>query len=275
MVVERCRQLAGTEPLAGSAPHRVAWLIIEEPGAWPRDALFGSSIDELPEIATVAREANVGVLLMRHDRKRRPVRRIYLANRNELRSGRIHQLSEVLAWDWQRLATGQLPDFGEPQASLTLVCVHGTRDQCCAIDGRALLRAFADNPTVVECSHIGGHRFAPVVLHLPSGYLFGRASAHDVTRIIKGEVIPTILRGCTYDPSPLQVAEQWIRRQDDFTPHSTISAGSCVTDDGQATVSLVVNSTEYAIHLQRTKVEPRPESCGVAAAATETWTVIQ
>jgi hypothetical protein len=275
VVAERCRQLAGAEPLAGSAPHRVAWLIIEEPGAWPRDALFESSVNELPEIASVAREANVGVLLMRHDRRTRPVRRVYLANRDELRSGHIHQLSEVLAWDWQRLADGQLPDFGEPQASLTLVCVQGTRDQCCAIDGRALLRAFANDPTVVECSHIGGHRFAPVVLHLPSGYLYGRASTHDVTRIIDGEVIPAIFRGCTYDASPIQVAEQWIRHQDSFTPQSTVSAGSCVIGDTQATVSLVIDSTEIAIHLRRTAVEPRPESCGAAPAAGETWTVIQ
>jgi hypothetical protein len=274
VVADRCRQLASTEQLAGTAPHRVAWLIIEEPDAWPRNALLDSSIDGLPEIAALASSANVGVLLMRHDRRRRPERRVYLANRDGLRTGSIRHLSEVRAWDWNRLALGEIPMFGKSQASLTLVCVHGTRDQCCAIDGRALIRAFAEDSSIVECSHIGGHRFAPVVLHLPSGYLYGRVSAKDMARIIAGEVVSSVLRGCTYDPPPLQVAEQWIRQQTGFTGPDSISPEDCTVGEEHATVSLRVDSREHVVTLRRTTTQPRPESFGAAPAIATSWTVI-
>ncbi|MBV9923283.1 MAG: hypothetical protein JOY78_20875 [Pseudonocardia sp.] len=52
---------------------------------------------------------------------------------------------------------------------LLLVCTHGRRDRCCALDGRALVRALveAGEPDVWECSHLSGHRFAPTALVLP------------------------------------------------------------------------------------------------------------
>ena len=81
------------------------------------------------------------------------------------------------------VGTGRAPAArpGEPLPGtpltdpLLLVCTHGRRDRCCALDGRALAAALAaaEEPHVWECSHLGGHRFAPTALVLPTGYLYG------------------------------------------------------------------------------------------------------
>jgi hypothetical protein len=62
-----------------------------------------------------------------------------------------------------------------------LVCTHGSRDSCCGTLGvRAaqLLRECGNNPDgaapVWEVSHLGGHRFAPTLLAIPSWRMYGR-----------------------------------------------------------------------------------------------------
>ena len=59
---------------------------------------------------------------------------------------------------------------------LLLVCAHEQRDPCCGLDGQALLDALA-GPDVFACSHLGGHRFAPTAMVLPTGYVYGHLDA--------------------------------------------------------------------------------------------------
>jgi hypothetical protein len=87
---------------------------------------------------------------------------------------------------------------------------------CCALRGRPLAAALqARRPgRVWECSHTGGHRFAPIVLALPVGALYGRVPASGsegadgaegaqgaqgaealVAATERGEVLPELLRG--------------------------------------------------------------------------------
>lgn len=62
-----------------------------------------------------------------------------------------------------------------------LVCAHGKRDQCCAVLGRPIAARLSTEfgDTVWECSHTGGHRFAPSMILLPTGYTYGRLSAEQ------------------------------------------------------------------------------------------------
>jgi hypothetical protein len=274
MVSERCKISALSEHLAGTAPHRVAWLVIEESGAWPRDALADSPMWELPSIATHAAQYNIGALLMRRDRIRRDDRQVFLANRHELRMYRVPNLTEILDWDWGAIADGRLPSGGASHPSLTLVCVHGTRDQCCAIEGRAVLRDFADAPDIAECSHIGGHRFAPVVLHLPSGYLYGRVNAQDVQQILAGEVVPTVLRGCTYDPAAMQVAEQWLRTNQHLSSPTLFTPGDLEVQGDRATATLSTETQTWEVHLRSVETAPRAESCGSTPSVAQSWVVV-
>ena len=67
-----------------------------------------------------------------------------------------------------------------------LVCTNGRRDACCALRSRPLALAAAAGPhgeRVWEVSHIGGHRFAPTAIHLPTGQTFGRLSEGLICRL--------------------------------------------------------------------------------------------
>ena len=67
-----------------------------------------------------------------------------------------------------------------------LMCTHGARDACCGRFGEAALHAAqglrdqaqrtphaASFPQVWRCSHLSGHRFAPTLLALPEGRMWG------------------------------------------------------------------------------------------------------
>ena len=97
------------------------------------------------------------------------------------------------------------------------VCTHGTRDMCCAIEGRPVATALARHcpGRVWECSHVGGDRFAANVLVLPTGQLYGRvtdpvalAAASDA-----GQVLPDLLRGQVGLPPAAQAAVVHAQRE--------------------------------------------------------------
>jgi hypothetical protein len=63
----------------------------------------------------------------------------------------------------------------DPARPALLVCCHARRDQCCAIAGRPLAADLAASwpDDTWECTHLGGHRFAPTFLMLPTGSATG------------------------------------------------------------------------------------------------------
>lgn len=91
---------------------------------------------------------------------------------------------------------------GTPYEDLVIgVCTNAKRDRCCAVRGRPVAQALADEfgHRVTEISHLGGHRFAATMLVLPTGYSYGflgPESAADVVRAaLDGLVHPANLRG--------------------------------------------------------------------------------
>ena len=89
------------------------------------------------------------------------------------------------------------------EGDVFLVCTHGSRDACCGSLGPRLAQALrgAGHQQVWEVSHIGGHRFAPTLWHLPSWRVYGRVSLENPLMDL------TTLRGnAAYSPR-LQVME--------------------------------------------------------------------
>jgi hypothetical protein len=66
------------------------------------------------------------------------------------------------------------PAAGRPEP-LYLVCTHGSRDRCCGTLGVPVFKALCEGSSrkVLQVSHLGGHRYAPVVLALPEWRFFG------------------------------------------------------------------------------------------------------
>ena len=221
------------EPLAGTAPYATAWIVIEQPGPWGRDALADSRLDRpIAEHLAGHKGTGVSVLLARHqDRPERsgPTdRHVWIARSAaggmRLRHGVVSSLDEVLGWDLNDIGAGRLPAFGSAvDDPVTFICTHSGRDLCCAVTGRALVTAVMDRlepdarSNVWECSHIGGHRFAPVSLTLPSGAVHGRLDLDSALavrrRAAENAVVLDHLRGRSSLLPPFQVAAIEVQRR--------------------------------------------------------------
>lgn len=293
----RCSTLSRsvTEPLAGSAPQAIGWVALEQPGAWGAKAWRASGLDPVlgARLEEAATKHGLRPTLIRRpgrssgpDRTAAEGRQVLVAHCRPgatwLLSGTVTDPAALLALDWAAVAAG---DAGAVTASLPglvavtephlLVCANGKRDACCAIVGRPVAAAasLTHPDRVWEATHLGGHRFAPTAVVLPTGWTHGRldeAGAADVLgAAAAGDVVLESARGCSVWPPGGQVADLEVRRRvgaiagDDITQvHPTGPQDGGVTSwlvhhrDGrrwQVTVSL------------RGSGRQRPESCGKPA----------
>jgi hypothetical protein len=263
----RCARIARAlgEPMAGTAPTTRQWLCLERPQPWPRDI----NQDEDPDVrALVARAAAAGFrpLLIRSTdppRDRRPPR-VFLADTAPGRATLTTLTVGRERWNELPLPGPDDPLPGEPVTGpLLLVCTHGPRDLCCGKDGEALVDALS-GPGVFACSHLGGHRFAPTALLLPTGYLYGRLEPSSATALLARAAAQEIetdgCRGrCTWSPEG-QVAELAVRAATGLSSPDDLF----VLDDTGDTVHLGTASGErWAVALEHVDIEAtRPASCG-------------
>lgn len=91
----------------------------------------------------------------------------------------------MLDLPWDVLGSGGVPDetslpgLTRSPESVALICTNAKRDVCCALRGLPLAANLAGRypDRVWECSHTGGHRFAPTGVLLPTGATLGRLDA--------------------------------------------------------------------------------------------------
>ena len=168
---------ASDEPMSGTAAHAPLVVGVEVSTRWAAKAL------ESDALAPIRNE--LGAWLAAHGARlqlvRQPARRCEEGNRfcfvsvpgrdGWLRAGEASL--ETLVETLDALHRGE----GDERV-LRLVCAHGTRDRCCALEGTAYYQSASNDEDLWLTSHIGGHRFAPTMLVLPSGLCYGRL-AHD------------------------------------------------------------------------------------------------
>jgi Sucrase/ferredoxin-like len=269
---ERCAVLAeaARAPLAGTAPVAPRWACLEHRGAWPRDVAHHT---DPAVVGFAARAAAAGFRLQLI---RRPCRRseesteaarvrLYLADTSP--PGAHTTVVTVAGPD--DLLDLPLPPPGErlpgrPVAEpLLLVCTHGRRDRCCALDGRALVKALveAGEPEVWECSHLSGHRFAPTALVLPTGYLYGRLDVATAVQARKaaelGEVETALCRGRSAFSPAGQVADLAVREA------THIRCADALTVEG--TTVRGPRDAAWQVAVRERVSTPHPASCGAAA----------
>lgn len=270
-------------PLPGTATHVTGWLCIEQPGAWGRDVIGDEVLG--PEITTEL-AARTTAARVRPTLIRRPGRNEFTGTRTVFLAGsrpesswcerlEITDLKQLLELDLRLLAGPRFPGLGVPvEDPLILVCAHGKRDQCCALLGRpiaaGLAAAYPDR--VWECSHTGGHRFAPAMVLLPSGLTYGRVDLAAATAAIEAagrdEVSLTGLRGRSgYQPME-QVAELAVREQlsagiDDLAVH--LEPGPAPDADPTLAGVAVVTHVDgrcWRVIVRTVAFAPRQASCG-------------
>lgn len=248
------------EPLAGTTPVNRRWLCVEHPGPWAPDITGADPV--LVGLHKLARRAGARLELIR--RPGQPNvgqrRRSFLADTtpgaSQLSILEFTRPAELLDLDLDAELPGHR--VGEP---VLLACTHGRRDQCCAIDGRILAAAV---PGAWECTHLGGHRFAPTAVVLPTGYAYGRLDAETAVAAhaaaAAGQVLVSRCRGrSTWRPSG-QVAELAVR---ELAGERDADALAVSSDDDAAVRVEHTDGRSWRVTVERAAAaDPRPSSCG-------------
>ena len=297
------------EPLAGTAPVATCWILIEQPGPWGKNALLDARLE--PGVGELikgrAECTGVSILLVRHPDRLDPAstnagKNVWVVHTSpgatRMRHGIMHDVSVIADWDFSELAAGALPPFGVSTSEpLLLVCTHSGRDACCAIHGRALITellekiSLEDRAFIWESSHIGGHRFAPTVMSLPCGAVFGRLTVDNAIEVFSGSqrCLLTLenYRGRTCYSPPLQVAEIAVRQHMGIYERDVLDVLRVIDDRalpmpalaqlpavGESLVAEVrhEDGRAWQVNLRCEELaQPRPQSCGVEATNAAIW----
>lgn len=271
----RCSIASADTSLTATAPHVKAWIAIEYPGAWGARAVETAPLPGLAELRAVTDPHGVRILLIRQERHHRDERTIIIATPTGMCGGVTHDVREALDWDWRHIADGVPPDFGSTMRNATLICTNGKRDQCCAIEGRALIERYGHDASVWECTHIGGHRYAPVVLDLPSGLVFGRMTPADLDELSAGRVPLDRLRGSSFQHPAAQAADAAYRAASGDTRCATVPITLTKIHDRAMHARVEPPASgprDFTVTLR--DVEPRLESCGAELVSAQQWLVI-
>ena len=273
---ERCAPAAerrGDELFATAAPAE-RFVLVEEPGAWGRNALRESRLDTSVLAGLLARchSANARLLLIRRAHRPTESRRWAIA---DARPG-----SEATWWGTFE-SDDELCDLdpGAPSGTPTdtptfLVCTHGRRDPCCAGRGWPVAVALtAELPEQTwQCSHVGGDRFAANVVILPHGLYYGHVTpdnAVDIARRhLEGRVTIESLRGRSTFAPAVQAAEHFARVESGLDAIDALRpldvAGRA---DGAVVVRLAVGDGVRSVVLLEHESEPIPRlTCGARVA---------
>jgi hypothetical protein len=214
------------EPILATASRVRRWLLVEQPGAWGRDAALESDLPAAVAgpLLERARLQGVRVLLVRDQRRDRDAPRSAFL----VRSDRVHRWVErvtfddpldLLAIDLGSTRRDDPPGIGEEvRSSVFLVCTNGRHDPCCADFGRPVVRALREAGVEAwESSHVGGDRFAANVVCLPTGVYFGRVEPEEAAALLHDHDAGVLdldhFRGRSCFPQPVQAAEILARQE--------------------------------------------------------------
>ncbi len=283
-----CASIARTlaEPLPGTAPVATGWVLVEDPYPWGPDALTQGN---LPRHVVEHLQDGIGDAPIRYQAIRRPDRSrpdqhtVFLAHGGATPWARrltlpADQLDEI---DPAVTLSPVPPDLGTPHHDpIVLVCTHAKRDACCAERGGHVARAVAgmDRDATWETSHTGGHRFAPSVILLPSGAVYGwmdevttlaaLTAARDQRVSLDG------YRGRATEERYVQAAEVWVRQSEKLTGLHDLLVEETVVEGDVALVRLRTATDVMTIRVRRSDLEPRPVSCDADPKVPETWAVV-
>lgn len=270
--IDTCSALSAVdEPLPGTAATAPGYVCLEFPAGWGRDVLDGTAlgVELANELSARAEASGVRILFVRRPGRavNSPTRTVLLARTEpghtwceRLEITDPAELLDIVP----RVVAGPAAGLGEPvDEPIVLVCAHGRRDRCCAVLGRPVAAALRDEfgDSVWECSHTGGHRFAPSMIMLPTGYTYGRLGPEDSIAAVRaarhGRVYADGLRGRSTWDAAGQVAEIAVREAtgdqagDAFTVHDS-------------TVVQHRDGRRWQVDVETRTLPDRPASCGAA-----------
>ena len=207
--------LAAGEPMVGTADRVDVWLLLEYKPVWRARAVTDNDLS--PEIrawldrqmeSVTGRGLKPRLQFIRRPEVDRGESTLFVGTADGLfrfESVGYDAITAVDVADTSSMQCVEAPQY--------FVCTNGQRDLCCARFG---LPAYARLREVVgdrawQTTHLGGHRFAPNVLTLPQGILYGRVRPDDVPGFVadveSGRLARDHVRGRSVLPAEAQAAE--------------------------------------------------------------------
>ncbi len=190
--------IARDEGLVATASQVRAWLLVEVHGAWGLDAITESHLGaHVPDgwKAELQRRGIRPICIRPAERADEPeTPRLFFVvaarpgrtegqvwTRTVPTLGGVRHVSHDLRIDDAPVGWDRHP------GRLVLVCTNGKHDQCCANQGRPVVRHLRTSrwaEEVWECSHIGGDRFAANLVVLPDSLYFGRMEPQEAEALL-------------------------------------------------------------------------------------------
>lgn len=220
--------------MLGTAEQVDVWLMLEASGSWPARAIEEGALDaEVAQwLELEVQKLSAKGLRVRPQLIKQPGRKVGAAGaQRTLMIGyaeRLFQIelesdSQLLGLDVAELIEDVRADRQALATRLEethyFVCTNGRRDLCCARFGLPVFRQLQEQTgsRTWQVNHVGGHRFAPNVLVLPEGVLYGRVQLEDVEAFLQqvesGVLAFDWLRGrAVYSPQ-VQAAEGLLGQQ--------------------------------------------------------------
>jgi hypothetical protein len=219
--------LEAGEDLFGTASRVDTYFLLEYRGVWEAKAFEQSDLPESVKAyfeSLLKRFSNSKLLLVKSGSSHpKPGYKFWVASAREsdptLYEFNLKGYPEILGLDIPAV----IADEGQYQANLRgsplwLVCANGRRDPCCARLGTPVFLELKKQMEgdVWESTHMGGHRFAANLLHLPYGILYGRMRQEQVNSFLEAvghnQIVLDHYRGRTCYDEPTQAAEYYLRR---------------------------------------------------------------
>ena len=246
--------------MLGTAVQVDVWLLLEYRPAWRRKAVQDN--DLAPEIQAWLHEQvtafEAAGRKVRPQLVRRPGRddagvTVFVAEAGSLARREVGDYRDLTGLD---LAKADLEEVAEPHY---FVCTNGQRDLCCARYGLPTWTRLQESvgERAWQTTHVGGHRFAPNVLVLPQGALYGRVTEDAVPSFVEtieaDGVATEFLRGRSMWPPEAQAAE------------AQLNGGARTLKQVQGEeVTFATDSGETTIQVRRSRTPwPVIPSCGV------------
>jgi hypothetical protein len=290
-------------PAYGTASVARFWVALEQEGPWGRDAAREShlALDVGDRLTRACADAGGRLILVRRpglhaDRHTPRSHRVLLAWAGEdpwLLSATVADPAELIdRIEPELLATGdreavlrRWPALA-PAEPVLLVCTNAKRDVCCAVRGRPVAGGAAKlRPgRVWECSHTGGHRFAPTGILLPHGQTLARLDTESAAAVVGAadrEELPGQLLGPDHDrgrsgvPAQAQAAESFVRAELGECGLTALSSTmSAAGEDRWRAVVSHADGRSWPVEVRRAVgPDERPSSCGKPAVPVVNWQV--
>ncbi len=252
------------EPLAGTGDAPLRALLL----AWPRGkwrAPRWESADMPPALSAVIHEASQAGL--------------YVGLVDKVEAGgklpTLHAQPENVFADFDDEAdlvaairnyiNGIMFEGTQDMRPMIVCCTDSRRDACCARYGFSTYKALvaAADPTrfnIVQCTHIGGCRFAASLVVMPQRQRYGRMTAEHARAFLaaldRGGIYLPTYKGRSDRSEPAQVAElaalKWAAEQGHDLPEISVHGAipDHVDEGAELTLEADLFGTHLAIHMQ-------------------------